>query len=205
MRVILENITLCSIVKNELSNRAGGIVDFVRTTVQFVQESVIVDTGSDDGTREALVELSEEYPALRVYSRRFDDFASSRNYSLEQVRTPRVLILDADERLSEDNFETIRFEMDEIGLDYEGYNFYQVLNHLQDGEIKVHNWPFLLRIFSMYEKVHFRNSLNKSAEGLWHGDKLYVEGKKIGKLSVILDHYSEPKDYNTDDGLPIRL
>ena len=78
--IILPDTSICAIVRDEIMNAAKGIVDFVESTVPFVEEAVIVDTGSKDGTREALEELSAVYPNLRVLDRPFDDYASSRNY-----------------------------------------------------------------------------------------------------------------------------
>src|SRR3989338_11169897 len=81
-RIILPNTALCAIVRDELMNPAGGIENFVRLNVPHVEEAVIVDTGSVDGTREKLEELREQYPHMKVFDHPFDGFANSRNYSL---------------------------------------------------------------------------------------------------------------------------
>src|SRR3989338_10813740 len=86
-RIILPNTALCAIVRDELMNPAGGIENFVRLNVPFVEEAIIVDTGSIDGTREALEELQVQYPNLRVVDHKFDGFANSRNVSLKQAKT----------------------------------------------------------------------------------------------------------------------
>jgi len=98
-KIVLPNTSLCSIVRDEKMNPAGGIQRFVEAHVPFVEEAVIVDTGSLDGTREILEEMQSKYPNLRVYDHKFDGFGNSRNYSLNKVKTKYALVLDADELL----------------------------------------------------------------------------------------------------------
>ncbi|MEK6889910.1 MAG: glycosyltransferase [Nanoarchaeota archaeon] len=108
MNSILPYTTLCAIVRDEMMNPAGGIRRFVESHVPFVEQAVIIDTGSKDGTREELDRLTREYANLRVYDEDFIDFSSARNKSLEKVKTAWTLVLDADELLTRKNFKTVR-------------------------------------------------------------------------------------------------
>ena len=96
----LNGVSLCAIVRDERMNPAGGIRKFVDSHVPYVEEAVIVDTGSVDGTREILEELESIYPNLKVFDHEFGGYANSRNFSLEKARTEFALILDADELLT---------------------------------------------------------------------------------------------------------
>jgi glycosyltransferase involved in cell wall biosynthesis len=98
--VILKDTTLCAIVRDEKVNPAGGIQRFVESHTPFVEEAVIVDTGSIDGTREILEEMNPKYSNLKIFDYEFDGFANARNYSLSNVKTKYVLVLDADELLT---------------------------------------------------------------------------------------------------------
>lgn len=120
--VVLKNTSLCAIVKDEIMNPAGGILDFVESTVPFVEEAVIVDTGSMDGTREVLEECRIKYEHLKVCDRPFDNYASSRNFSLAHATKKWSLILDADERLVETDFVTLAKEQEMYGKEVRGYN-----------------------------------------------------------------------------------
>ncbi|VVB77848.1 Glycosyl transferase family 2 [uncultured archaeon] len=110
-QIILPSVTLCAIVRDEKINPAGGIEDFLHCTMPFVGAGVIVDTGSIDGTREILEDSKRKYSNLSIYDRKFRGFAQARNYSLSKVQTPWVLVLDADERLSQEDFEKIKNEI----------------------------------------------------------------------------------------------
>ena len=96
--IVLKDTSLCTIVRDEIDNPAGGVVDFVDSVMPYVEEGVVLDTGSTDGTRGALEDLQKKYSNLRVFDRAFDGFASSRNYALRGVRTKRAFVLDADDR-----------------------------------------------------------------------------------------------------------
>ncbi len=102
--VMLKDTTLCAIVRDEMINPAGGIASFVESTVPFVDEAVIVDTGSKDGTREKLESLASQHRNLRVYDEPFRGFAAARNASLAHARTKYALVLDADELITRANF-----------------------------------------------------------------------------------------------------
>ena len=100
-RCVLPNTTLAAIVRDEKMNPAGGIKWWAKNVLPYVEEGVIVDTGSVDGTREILEELKSKFPHLRVYNHSWEGFADARNFSLKQVGTKRVLILDADEVIAD--------------------------------------------------------------------------------------------------------
>jgi len=95
--IVLPETSLCAIVRDELKNPAGGIERFVKTHILHLEEAIIVDTGSIDGTKEVLEGLANKYPNLKVYDYKFDGFADARNYALSKVRTKYSLVLDADE------------------------------------------------------------------------------------------------------------
>ena len=99
-QIVLPDVSLCSIVRDEKMNPAGGIERFVESHVPFVEEAVIVDTGSLDGTREILEELQGKYSNLKIYDTKFNGFADARNYSLSKVKTKYALVLDADELIT---------------------------------------------------------------------------------------------------------
>jgi glycosyltransferase involved in cell wall biosynthesis len=79
-------------------NEAVNLPDCLRS-VSWADDVVVLDSFSTDGT----VDIARALNA-RVVQRAFDDYASQRNYGLQQIRYANswVLMLDADERVPPD-------------------------------------------------------------------------------------------------------
>ncbi|GAB5415627.1 MAG: hypothetical protein Cons2KO_32300 [Congregibacter sp.] len=92
--------SLCMIVKDEMH----FIEDALRSAASFVEELVVVDTGSQDGTREIAASLAT---TLIDFSW-IDDFSAARNAALDAATSEWILVLDADERISPEDFRRIR-------------------------------------------------------------------------------------------------
>lgn len=101
-RTVAERATIsaCMIVKNE-EELLPGCLDSIR---DWVDEIVIVDTGSTDRT----VEIAESYGA-RIYHQPWEgNFSKHRNYSVELATSEWVFIIDADERIEPEGLPVIR-------------------------------------------------------------------------------------------------
>lgn len=86
------NLSLSIIVKNEAKNLSNCL----QSVQNFVDEIILIDTGSTDNTKE----IAQSFGA-KIYDYLWqNDFAQARNYGLEHVNTDWVLILDADEVLN---------------------------------------------------------------------------------------------------------
>lgn len=82
-------LSLCMIVKNEEVNLRNCLLKIK----DFVDEIVIVDTGSVDNTKIIAREFTD-----KVYDFLWcDDFAKAKNFSIEKASNDWVLVLDADE------------------------------------------------------------------------------------------------------------
>lgn len=158
--ICLPNTSLCAIVRDEIMNPAGGIRDFIESTVPFVEQAVIVDTGSLDGTREALDEARRRYPTLAVHDHPFRDYASARNFSLEQVTTRYALVLDADERLTRDDFGQLQALQERRPAD--GYNFRRIA--VYPTEIREQRDNHDPRLFVTDRGFRYRNLRGKFGE-----------------------------------------
>jgi tetratricopeptide (TPR) repeat protein len=88
------------IAKNE-EKIIGSCLQSVK---DFVDEIILVDTGSSDRT----VEVAKEFGA-RIFHKPWEgDFSAAKNYSLEQATREWVLFLDADEQLALRDAEKLR-------------------------------------------------------------------------------------------------
>jgi len=95
----MEQLTAVVIVRNEVE-RLPACLDSLRGAVDQI---VVLDTGSGDGTRALLADRAADgtqQPPLRWAERPFDDFSRSRTAAHALADTPFVLWIDADERLS---------------------------------------------------------------------------------------------------------
>ena len=96
----MTQLSLCMIVKNEeksLPRCLGSVRD-------VVDEIVVVDTGSSDGT----VAVAQSLGARVYYFEWCNNFAVARNEALQYVEGDWVLVLDADEVLTSDIVPSIR-------------------------------------------------------------------------------------------------
>jgi len=89
--VIAPRLSLCMIVKNEKKN----LPRCLESAKPYVDEMIVVDTGSQDGTPE----IALQYGAKVDYFKWCDDFAAARNFSLSLASGDWILVLDADEEL----------------------------------------------------------------------------------------------------------
>jgi len=84
-------LSLCMIVRNE----EGNLPECLGAVKPYVDEMVVVDTGSDDRT----VEVAQELGARVARHDWESDFAEARNFALDQCKGDWVLWLDGDDRL----------------------------------------------------------------------------------------------------------
>jgi glycosyltransferase involved in cell wall biosynthesis len=84
-------IALCVIARNE----ERFIADCLDSARPYVDEVIVVDTGSTDRTRE----IAREHGARVEQFEWCDDFAAARNAAIDHATTDWIFMLDADERL----------------------------------------------------------------------------------------------------------
>ncbi len=95
----MSEISLCLIVKNEEPVLAGCLA----CAEKFADEIIVVDTGSDDGTRR----VAERFTDKVFDFKWIDDFSAARNFSFSKAEKEYVMWLDADDLVSDENIDKI--------------------------------------------------------------------------------------------------
>ena len=128
------SISLCMIVKDE----ECCLGRCLKSVQDFVDEIIVVDTGSTDRT----CEIAQGYGA-RIYHHPWEnDFSKHRNQSLSYATGEWIFQLDADEELFAEDGPRLREIVREGKADYYHCRFYDMK---QDGS--VHGIFYLIRLF----------------------------------------------------------
>jgi len=157
-------ISLCTIMKNEESS----LFDFLRSYTPFLDETVIVDTGSTDNS----VYLAELFNCKVIHKAWNNSFSDARNEALKNSNSTWILHMDIDEHL--EDLVTVRRMLD---TDLEAYMFY-VSNLMVDNK------------YSLSETIRlFKKSCDFEYSGYVH-ETIDTNGHvNIGRAPMKLFHF----------------
>jgi len=162
-------VSACMIVKDE-EELLGGCLDTIR---DWVDEIVIVDTGSSDRT----VEIAEQYGA-RIFHQQWEgNFSKHRNYSMEQATGDWVFIIDADERFDTEDLKILRPVLDNKDCRIVSIDVYNV--YRQENEESMSFLPSIR---------FFRHDLGLQYEGIVHNVLRLPEGSGVHRAPVRIKH-----------------
>lgn len=167
-----ESISLCMIVKNEEA-RLGQCLDSAR---RYVDEIIIVDTGSTDKTCEIARSFTD-----KVYTFQWvDDFSAARNFALSKAAGTWILSLDADEVLDVDGVDIKSFleSRAEYAFSVEIYN---KQSEGGPGRYSVHE---AIRLFRNHPDIRFSGAVHEDIS-----PSLMKVGGKTGKAPFRIIHY----------------
>lgn len=195
----MNKISLCMIVRNE----ARHIIKCLEHALPFVDEVVIVDTGSTDNT----IEICQE-KNIKVYSVPWEnDFSKARNYSIGIAKYDWILCLDADEEIFiEDSIAFKESLSDNQDLFYVQLQHYEThnLDNLNNSHVSYHFRLFKKSSQLTYEgKIHerlhvtkgMRYSLNKFIKINHFGyGQMNKKDKCIRNLTMLLEDWNKTPD-----------
>ena len=158
-------------------NEENNIRDCLES-VKWADEILIVDSFSKDRT----LEIAREYTG-RIIQHEYINSATQKNWAIPQARHEWVLIVDSDERVTEELKNEIEKTLSKNSDDMNGY-YIPRKNYFLGKEIRHGGWEFKhdlnLRLF----KRDFGRYENKEV----HAD-IIINGKK-GKIEPSFLHYS---------------
>ncbi len=164
-------LSLCMIVKNEIDVLEKCVLSVKQKLNKVVNEIIVVDTGSTDGTKELAEKLG-----CKVFDFQWvNDFSAARNFSVSKAKNNWVLILDADEYVIEANQQELK---DLCCKEYEN-----VLANIMIASLNDKNEVFdRIRIGRLYnrKKYEYRESIH---EAIFPKGDFFTQGYKL-KLTV---------------------
>lgn len=144
------------IVKNE----EACLGRCLQSVYKYVDEIIIVDTGSTDRT----IEIAECYGARIHYHPWENDFSKHRNQSLSYATGDWILQLDADEELFAEDGQKIQTTAGQGSADYYYYRFHDIR---KDGS--VHGVFSLIRFFRNGMGMHFTQKVHNQLQARGSG------------------------------------
>lgn len=168
-------ISACMIVKDE----EAVIQDAILSIVGWVDEIILVDTGSIDKT----IEIAEKYGEgkIKLFHYQWDeDFSAARNFSMEQATQDWIFIIDADERVVQGNGDIFKGISDDIKQDIIAVD---VLNLYMD-KIAGHRVPV-----SRFPSLRFfRRSYGPRYSGRVHNKPVVKENTTMYRIPFTITH-----------------
>lgn len=139
-----------------------------------MEEIVVVDSGSDDGTLEYLETINK---VKFIKRKTFEGYSQHRNMALKESRSSWILVLDSDEYLSKSFLETVG-DLIKTKI-YSGYRIYRRWLINENSYINLFDYrgrfTSSLRLFRNFKNIEYRGHLHEAVFGL--------EMKRIKKLS----------------------
>lgn len=173
------SISLCMIVKNEEKD----LERCLNSVKDIVDEIIIVDTGSNDKTKEIAMRYS-----AKIYDYKWNDsFSDARNYGIRQATKDWILWLDADEELQCSSKKGLKKHIELGEVDVIAVKMF----HLYDSEDLVDKQYYI----SCGHRL-FRNQIGLQFEGAIH-EKLMVKENQSIQLSnqLLIIHHGYRREY----------
>lgn len=143
-------LSACLIVKNE----AMFLPRCLESIRSFVDEIIVVDTGSDDDT----VRIARSHGAQVSYFAWADDFSAARNESLRHAKGDWILYIDADETIDTENAARIRRVITQ--KDIMAVTIRQCIPQ-QDGNIATAFYSEYCRLFRRHPAIRFEGKIHE--------------------------------------------
>jgi len=180
-------LSLCISLYNEINNLPLAI----DSTIDWVDEIVIVDGGSTDGTIEA---LRSKGPKIRIISVKNDPmFHRMKQKAIESAQGDWILQLDADEQITTE----LRNEILEIVSSKDSETFaYQIPRKNQFlGRFLMKGGVYPDYTIRLYQRgtMYFPcKNLHENVEPIQSMQQRTSKGNWLGKLKHPMNHYSDP-------------
>lgn len=154
-------ITLATFVKNE----AHCLEHMIKSVADYIDEFIVVDTGSTDNT----IEIAKKFGA-HVYEVSFTDFGKIRTLTMHLASCPWILMLDADETLECPDllqaYTRARDKKEDIPVEAIAFPRKRWLNLNMTQQTELEAYPdWQVRFFKNDKRFIFRRALHEEFHG----------------------------------------
>lgn len=171
-------LSLSMIVKNE----ERFLPDCLESVKNLVDEMVIVDTGSTDGTKE----IARSFGAKIFDLEWQDDFSFARNESLRRTKGDWVLYLDADERIDKSYHDKIRKLISVGKADAFLLNLKSKIGTKSGSQYHLVSYP---RLFRKLKGVAFKGKVHEQIN-----NSLIAARARIVQTDIVVTHLGYAQD-----------
>ncbi len=149
-------ISACYMVKNGEKDLRRSL----ESLNKYVDEIIVVDTGSTDGT----VAVAQEFGARIFHEPWQDDFSTPRNVAIREAKGDWIVFLDADEYFPDDTAKNLRKVIDMACKNDMTVIYVKMFNVDADHDNKIIETTYLPRIFENAPTVHYAGKIHEEVE-----------------------------------------
>jgi len=167
-------ISACYMVKNAEKDLARSL----KSLAQYVDEIIVVDTGSTDST----VDVAKKFGAKIFYEAWQDDFSTPRNVAIKNASGDWIVFLDADEYFINDSAKNLRTVIklaQKAGTQGISINWVNIDTDNNDAII---NSVYVLRMFKNVANLHY---VGKIHEDVFLGNEPLARAMAPAKLLTL--------------------
>ncbi|MBC7474693.1 MAG: tetratricopeptide repeat protein, partial [Candidatus Sericytochromatia bacterium] len=144
-------LSVCILTKNE----ENSIEKAIRSVKKIADEIIILDTGSVDKT----VKLVQDSGVKIFHTKWNDDFAHARNELMSHATMDWVLMLDADECLSESSSEKVKAIL--TNLDKTKVYLPRIINHIDKNNMDEKQEHYVVRILPNNKDIRYIRAIHE--------------------------------------------
>ena len=174
-------------------DEAFFIEDCLAAAKPHVDEIVVVDTGSTDGTRETAQAMADRVIDFTW----IDNFSAARNVGLDTATGDWVLVLDADERITPADYQRLRDAMGDAR--YDGYylqnrsysdvpdqrSWRPVADDDENAQgYRGYSTHPIMKLFRSRDDIRYQGRVHEIIDGA-------IDADRRGELKVVIHHYGE--------------
>ncbi|MHB1687857.1 MAG: glycosyltransferase [Ignavibacteriaceae bacterium] len=185
-------LSLSMIVKNE----EKYLADCLESVKGIVDEIVLVDTGSTDGT----IEMAKEYGAKIFHFDWVNDFSAARNFALDNSTGDWILYLDADERLCPDS----TMEVKRLTREKKKEAYYCIVDNKDEVGHRAALMAYA-RLFPNRKELRFEGAIHEQIEPALLKNNYTIKNAKVKIIHIGYNVVKEELDLKAKRNLDILL